>query len=46
MLKSARKAKLADGILMNKAFETYQGLLDQEYSKNSLEHKTLVSLKH
>ena len=33
MLKSARKAKLADGILMNKAFETYQGLLDQEYSK-------------
>ena len=33
MLKSARKAKLADGILTNKAFETYQGLLDQEYSK-------------
>ena len=33
MLKSARKAKLADGILTNEAFETYQGLLDQEYSK-------------
>ena len=33
MLKSARKAKLADGILNNKAFETYQSLLDQEYSK-------------
>ena len=33
MLKSARKAKLADDILGSKAFETYQGLLDQEYSK-------------
>ena len=33
MLKSARKAKLADGILNNQAFETYQSLLDQEYSK-------------
>ena len=33
MLKSARKAELADGILTNKAFETYQGLSDQEYSK-------------
>ena len=33
MLKSARKAKLAEGILTSKAFETYQGLLDQEYSK-------------
>ena len=37
MLKSARKAKLADGILTNKAFETYQGLLDQEYSKKLAE---------
>ena len=33
MLKSARKAKLADDILGSKAFETYQSLLDQEYSK-------------
>ena len=33
MLKSARRAKLAEGILTSKAFETYQGLLDQEYSK-------------
>ena len=46
MLKSARKAKLADGILTNEAFETYQGLLDQEYSKNLLELKTLELLKH
>ncbi len=33
MLKSARSAKLADGLLNNEAYETYQGLLDQEYSK-------------
>ena len=33
MLKSPRKAKLVDDILGSKAFETYQGLLDQEYSK-------------
>ena len=46
MLKSARKAKLADGILTNKAFETYQGLLDQEYSKKLAGAQTLVSLKH
>ena len=28
-----RKAKLADGILDGQAHETYQTLLDQEYSK-------------
>tara|TARA_B100000989_G_scaffold204815_1_gene155047 strand:- start:182 stop:499 length:318 start_codon:yes stop_codon:yes gene_type:complete len=33
MLKSARSAKLADGLMDNDALETYQGLLDQEYSK-------------
>ena len=33
MLKSARSAKLADGLMDNDAFETYQGLLDQEYSE-------------
>tara|TARA_B100000989_G_scaffold281808_1_gene246335 strand:+ start:2017 stop:2334 length:318 start_codon:yes stop_codon:yes gene_type:complete len=33
MLKSARSAKLANGLMDNDAFETYQGLLDQEYSK-------------
>lgn len=33
MLKSARTAKLANGLLNNEAYETYQGLLDQEYSK-------------
>ena len=33
MLKSARKAKLADGILTNSAFENYQSMLDQEYAK-------------
>lgn len=33
MLKSARSAKLADGILSNEANKTYQSLLDQEYSK-------------
>ena len=34
MLKSARKAKLADGILDGQAHETYQTLLDHEYSKS------------
>ena len=34
MLKSARKAKLAEGILDGKAHETYQTLLDQEYAKS------------
>tara|TARA_B100000886_G_scaffold318284_1_gene258184 strand:- start:122 stop:433 length:312 start_codon:yes stop_codon:yes gene_type:complete len=34
MLKSARKAKLADGILDGQAHSTYQTLLDQEYSKS------------
>ena len=33
MLKNARNAKLSDGIFSNKATETYQSLLDQEYSK-------------
>ena len=33
MLKSARSAKLADGLLDSEAYETYQSLLDQEYSK-------------
>ena len=33
MLKSARSAKLSEGLLDNEAYETYQGLLDQEYSK-------------
>ena len=33
MLKSARRAKLAEGILTNDANETYQSLLDQEYAK-------------
>ena len=33
MLKSARKAKLAEGILTNEAFDTYQSILDQEYAK-------------
>ena len=33
MLKSARSAKLADGLMDSEAFETYQSLLDQEYSK-------------
>tara|TARA_X000000950_G_scaffold280723_1_gene375980 strand:+ start:143 stop:460 length:318 start_codon:yes stop_codon:yes gene_type:complete len=33
MLKSARSAKLAEGLMNNEAYETYQGLLDQEYSK-------------
>jgi len=34
MLKSARSAKLSDGILTNEANKTYQSLLDQEYSKS------------
>ena len=33
MLKSARSAKLAEGILDSEAYGTYQSLLDQEYSK-------------
>ena len=33
MLKSARSAKLSEGLLDSEAYETYQGLLDQEYSK-------------
>ena len=33
MLKSARAAKLADGVFSSEAQETYQSLLDQEYSK-------------
>ena len=33
MLKSARSAKLSDGLLDSEAYETYKGLLDQEYSK-------------
>ena len=33
MLKNARQAKLADNILSNKGSETYQSLLDQEFSK-------------
>ncbi len=33
MLKSARAAKLADGLMDSEAYETYQSLLDQEYSK-------------
>jgi peptidoglycan hydrolase FlgJ len=33
MLKSARSAKLAEGILDSEAHGTYQSLLDQEYSK-------------
>jgi len=33
MLKSARKAKLAEGVFDSDAAETYQNLLDQEYSK-------------
>ncbi len=33
MLKNARQAKLADNILSNNGSETYQSLLDQEFSK-------------
>ena len=34
MLKSARNAKLAESIFHNDAQDTYQTLLDQEYSKS------------
>ncbi len=33
MLKNVRQAKLADNILSNNGSETYQSLLDQEFSK-------------
>ena len=33
MLKNARNAKLSEGFFSNKATQTYQSLLDQEYSK-------------
>ena len=33
MLKSARKAKLAESLFSNQGSETYESLLDQEYSK-------------
>ena len=33
MMKSSRKAKLAEGVLSNSANDTYFSLLDQEYSK-------------
>ncbi len=33
MMKSSRKAKLADGLLSNSANDKYFSLLDQEYSK-------------
>ncbi len=33
MLKSARRAKLAEEIFSNQGNETYQSLLDQEYAK-------------
>ena len=33
MLKSARKAKLAESLFSNQGSETYQPLLDQEYAK-------------
>ena len=33
MLKSARKAKLSEGLFSNHGSETYESLLDQEYSK-------------
>ncbi len=33
MLKSARKAKLAETLFSNQASETYEPLLDQEYAK-------------
>tara|TARA_B100000963_G_C22339154_1_gene542163 strand:- start:372 stop:671 length:300 start_codon:yes stop_codon:yes gene_type:complete len=33
MLKSARKAKLSEGLFSNQGTETYESLLDQEYSK-------------
>ena len=40
MLKSARKAKLAEGILNNDAHDTFQTLLDQEYSKILAENQS------
>ncbi len=40
MLKSARSAKLSDGILTNEANKTYQSLLDQEYSKSLAKNHT------
>ena len=33
MLKNARRATLADNVLTNKGTETYESLLDQEFSK-------------
>ena len=33
MLKSARKAKLAESLFSNQGSETYESLLDQEYAK-------------
>ena len=33
MLKSARKAKLSEGLFSNQGTETYESLIDQEYSK-------------
>ena len=33
MLKSARKAKLSESLFSNQGTETYESLLDQEYSK-------------
>ena len=33
MLKSSRKAKLAEGFFSNQGNETYESLLDQEYAK-------------
>ncbi|MEE2695420.1 MAG: rod-binding protein [Pseudomonadota bacterium] len=33
MLKSARKAKLAESLFSNNGSETYESLLDQEYAK-------------
>ncbi len=33
MLKSARKAKLAESLFANQGSETYESLLDQEYAK-------------
>tara|TARA_Y200000002_G_C22585413_1_gene622791 strand:+ start:333 stop:641 length:309 start_codon:yes stop_codon:yes gene_type:complete len=33
MLKNARRSKLADNILTNKGVETYQSMIDEEFSK-------------
>ena len=33
LLKSARKAKLSESLFSNQGSETYESLLDQEYSK-------------